>query len=119
MPYSVMSVPPWVLVEFMLVSPAIAENCFSSGVATEEAIVSGDAPGRPAWTLIVGNSTCELLEKYPNKAGICRSVIPNLFSLDAPAGQFDGIIPMYAMQAELMALAVIAAQKSTSSAYMK
>ena len=26
--------------------PAMVENCFSSGVATEEAIVSGLAPGR-------------------------------------------------------------------------
>ena len=34
--------------------PAIVENCFSSGVATAEAIVAGLAPGRPAETLIVG-----------------------------------------------------------------
>ena len=26
--------------------PAMVENCFSSGVATEEAIVSGLAPGK-------------------------------------------------------------------------
>ena len=32
----------------MLSSPAIVENWRSSGVATEEAIVSGDAPGRDA-----------------------------------------------------------------------
>ncbi|MND09387.1 hypothetical protein D3C83_326720 [compost metagenome] len=51
------SVPPWVLVEFMLVKPAIAENCFSSGSATDDAIVSGLAPGSPACTRIVGKST--------------------------------------------------------------
>ena len=34
--------------------PAIAENAFSSGVATVAAIVSGLAPGRFALTLSVG-----------------------------------------------------------------
>ena len=34
--------------------PAIVENCFSSGVATAAAIVSGLAPGRLALTVIVG-----------------------------------------------------------------
>jgi hypothetical protein len=61
-------------------------------------------------TPIVG-SNAVVLEKYPNRAGICRAVVPNLFSLNAAAGQFDGIIPMYGMQAELMALAVLAAKK--------
>ena len=45
---SVMFVLPCVLVELMLVSPAIAANCFSSGSATDDAIVSGLAPGKPA-----------------------------------------------------------------------
>ncbi len=35
----------------------IVENCFSSGVATAEAIVSADAPGSVALTEIVGKST--------------------------------------------------------------
>ena len=35
-------------------TPAMMENCFSSGVATAEAIVSGLAPGRLAETWIVG-----------------------------------------------------------------
>ena len=51
---SVMSVPPCVLVELMLVRPAIAANCFSSGSATDEAIVSGLAPGSDACTRMVG-----------------------------------------------------------------
>ena len=34
--------------------PAMVENCFSSGVATDEAIVSGLAPGRLADTWMVG-----------------------------------------------------------------
>ena len=41
----------------MLSMPAIVENCFSSGVATADAIVSGLAPGRLAFTVIVGKST--------------------------------------------------------------
>ncbi len=35
----------------------MVENCFSKGVATADAIVSGLAPGRLALTLIVGKST--------------------------------------------------------------
>ncbi len=37
--------------------PAMVENCFSSGVATEEAMVSGLAPGSAADTCSVGKST--------------------------------------------------------------
>ena len=36
--------------------PAIVVNCFSSGVATAEAIVSGLAPGSAAATWMVGKS---------------------------------------------------------------
>ena len=42
---SVMLVLPCWLVELMLVRPAIVANCFSSGSATADAIVSGLAPG--------------------------------------------------------------------------
>ena len=54
---SVMFVLPCELVEFIESRPAIVENCFSSGSATDDAIVSGLAPGRPALTWIVGKST--------------------------------------------------------------
>ena len=50
-------VMPWALVEVIESMPAIVENCFSSGVATAEAMVSGLAPGRLAVTWIVGKST--------------------------------------------------------------
>ena len=40
-----------------LVTPEIVENCFSSGVATDAAMVSGLAPGKLALTWIVGKST--------------------------------------------------------------
>jgi hypothetical protein len=51
---SVMFVLPCRLLELISVMPAMVENCFSSGVATADAIVSGLAPGRPAMTWIVG-----------------------------------------------------------------
>jgi hypothetical protein len=38
------------LVEVMESRPAIVVNCFSSGVAIEDAIVSGLAPGSDAFT---------------------------------------------------------------------
>src|SRR5215468_7507565 len=49
--WSVMDVDPWLDVEFMESMPAMPENCRSSGVATADAIVSGLAPGRFAFTL--------------------------------------------------------------------
>ena len=53
---SVMLVLPCVFVEFIDVRPEIVENCFSSGSATADAIVSGLAPGSEALTEIVGKS---------------------------------------------------------------
>ena len=46
------------LFEVICVTPAMRPNWRSSGVATDEAIVSGLAPGSPAETEMVGNSTC-------------------------------------------------------------
>ena len=48
---------PSELVEVIESKPAMVVNCFSSGVATDEAMVSGLAPGRPAETWMVGKST--------------------------------------------------------------
>src|SRR5919205_4508161 len=53
----VMFVDPRADAEVMESSPAMVENCRSSGVATAAAIVSGDAPGSEALTWIVGKST--------------------------------------------------------------
>ena len=39
-------------------TPGIWAICRSSGCATDEAIVSGEAPGREALTTIVGKSIC-------------------------------------------------------------
>jgi len=52
-----MVVTPRPLVETIELTPAIVENCRSSGVATDEAMVSGLAPGRFAETTMVGKST--------------------------------------------------------------
>ena len=55
--WSVICEPPSVLTEFIEERPAMVENCRSSGVATDEAMVSGLAPGRLAVTSSVGRST--------------------------------------------------------------
>jgi hypothetical protein len=54
---SVMEVMPSPLVEVTWARPGICENCCSSGVATDDAMVSGLAPGSCAVTAMVGKST--------------------------------------------------------------
>jgi len=54
---SVTSVDPSELTEVIDSRPAIIENWFSSGVATDAPIVSGLAPGSCAVTRSVGKST--------------------------------------------------------------
>src|ERR1700733_7163937 len=53
-----MLVVPMLLEDVISVTPAIRPNCRSSGVATEEAMISGLAPGKLAPTETVGKSTC-------------------------------------------------------------
>src|ERR1700679_44555 len=50
-------VVPNTLDEVISVTPAIWPNCFSSGAATADAMISGLAPGNDAPTEIVGEST--------------------------------------------------------------
>ena len=54
---SVTCVNPTPFVEDIESSPSMVENCRSIGVATDEAISSGLAPGRLALTSRVGKST--------------------------------------------------------------
>src|SRR5580700_10897827 len=54
----VMLVDPRLLEEVISVTEAMRPNCRSRGVATEEAMVSGLAPGSDADTDTVGKSTC-------------------------------------------------------------
>ncbi len=51
-----MEVLPAVEVELITATPEMVENCRSSGVATDDAMVSGLAPGSDAVTEIVGAS---------------------------------------------------------------
>src|SRR5213083_2837569 len=60
--WSVMLVLPRLDEEVIWSTPAMVENCFSSGVATAEAMVSGLAPGRLALTVMVGKSTLGRVE---------------------------------------------------------
>ncbi len=55
--WSVMLVLPRLEEDVIWSTPAMVENCFSSGVATADAMVSGLAPGRLAFTWMVGKST--------------------------------------------------------------
>ena len=52
--WSEICVLPWPLVEVIASMPGMVENCFSSGVATADAMVSGLAPERLALTEMVG-----------------------------------------------------------------
>ena len=49
---------PRVLDEVISVTAAMRPNWRSSGVATDDAMVSGLAPGKEAFTEMVGKSTC-------------------------------------------------------------
>jgi hypothetical protein len=55
--WTVICVVPTELVEIIDEMPAMVENWRSSGVATDDAIVSGLAPGKLAVTTRVGKST--------------------------------------------------------------
>ncbi len=53
----VMTVTPMPLNDVIWLRLGIAANCCSSGVATAEDIVSGEAPGYCTETVMVGKST--------------------------------------------------------------
>src|SRR3954469_20055630 len=55
--WMVIEVEPCVLDELIELMPAMVENWLSSGVATDDAMVSGSAPGSAAFTTMVGKST--------------------------------------------------------------
>lgn len=59
-----------------------------------------------------GTSPAEKLFEVYNPTGRCWAVIPDRKALDAPKGQFDNIMGMYATQAALMALHVHATVKA-------
>jgi hypothetical protein len=47
---------PMELLDVISVTPAMRVNCFSRGVATDTAMISGLAPGNEALTRMVGKS---------------------------------------------------------------
>lgn len=51
------------------------------------------------------------LERVPNRTGSPLAVVPGRVTLDRLAGQFDGLLGMYAQQAELMALNILAIKR--------
>ena len=62
-------------------------------------------------TMRIGAPYAEIM-RQPNRAGMCTVVVPKRTSLDMPVGKFDGMTGMYQMQARLMALTLIAVQRS-------
>ena len=50
-------VRPCLLLDVMLLIEEMVESCFSKGLATEVAMVSGSAPGMEALTMMYGSST--------------------------------------------------------------
>jgi hypothetical protein len=70
------------------VTPAILPNCLSRGVATADAIVSGLAPGRFAFTDIVGKSTCGSGETGNSVKAITPESAKAIVNRDVPTGRF-------------------------------
>src|SRR5256714_11524123 len=80
--WSVMLVLPRLDEDVIWSTPAIVENCFSSGVATADAMVSGLAPGRLALTVMVGKSTFgRLLTASSREAMRPNTRIPGMTSV--------------------------------------
>ena len=70
---------------------------------------AGGSYGAPPYS--AGSPFAEIM-RVPNRADICPVVIPKRTSLDMPLGKFDGMTGMYQAQARLMALSLIAVQRS-------
>jgi hypothetical protein len=50
-----------------------------------------------------GTADCVVLDRAPNRAGICNMVIPGRIVLDKPMGQFDSMLHLFAGQARMAA----------------
>src|SRR5262245_30852193 len=78
----VMLLLPATLTDVIESTPEISENCFSRGVATEDAMVWASLPVRVALTLIVGKSTLGSSltgnAEYPNRPAIRKAAINNV-----------------------------------------
>ncbi len=69
----------------------------------------GMSPG-PAWPF--ERNRAVTLENTPNPIGVTPVSIPSRIGLEDGIGQFDSMVGMYYMQAKLMALEVLAVEKS-------
>lgn len=78
-------------------------------------LVVGKAPqqktGYTSQDYVSGAPYAEIT-RTPQRAEMCPAIVPKRTSLDMPVGKFDGMTGMYQMQARLMALTLIAVQRS-------
>src|ERR1700677_2555415 len=94
---NVREVPPNTLVELISFTPAMRPNWRSSGVATEDAIVSGLAPGRLAFTEMAGKSTCGSgatgKKPYATAPEIPNATVNSVVATGLSMNGFDRLIP--------------------------
>src|SRR5256885_11493236 len=78
----VMVLLPATLTEVIESTPAIIENCFSRGVATDDAMVWASVPASVAVTLMVGKSTLGSSltgrDEYPKRPAIRKAAIKSV-----------------------------------------
>jgi hypothetical protein len=72
--------------------------------------VGAERPKADAYTVETGKGVAShvILERIPNRAGVCTVVIAGRITLDRLSGQFDQMLGMYQRQAKLDALDMIA-----------
>lgn len=75
-------------------------------------VVGSDRNSGQMPTAGTGISSCQLLERIPNRTGICPAVFPGRITLDTLAGQFAGMIGAYHRAAKLDSLNTIAVFRS-------
>ena len=99
---SVIWVEPSELLEVISVTPAMWPNSRSSGVAMDDATISGLAPGRLALTEIVGESTSGSGETGREKnASVPASATPSVSSVVATGRWMNGSEMLMAVSAEI------------------
>ena len=75
-------------------------------------VAMGAAKTQNGYEPAAGGSMQTILERIPNRAGICPVVLPGRVTLDRLSGQFDQLFGMYQRQAKLDALETIAVFRS-------
>jgi hypothetical protein len=78
-------------------------------------VVGRDAPSAPRGygsTPTVAGAPHAVVNRKPNRAGICPVVIPRRTTLDIEVGKFDGMVGMHQTQAKLMALTLNAVKQN-------